>query len=374
MLKLLHTADLHLDAPLHSLGPLRNLRREDFLNTFKRIVELALAEQVDLFLVAGDLFDVPNPSSRVLGVVRAELARLAAAGVTSVLLPGTHDGVYGWSSIYRDGGMPHALVLTGDGVPPLGCRTVKGEQVHLYGGPYRGEAPALHLAGLQRVDAPGYHIGLLHGALEGSPEWDYREKDLRFTLDQTTAWDLDYLALGHYHRFQTLEISGRCLGCYPGTPEGKRFGENGERYVALVEVSHKASCVRAVAVQSRRLDVKSLDLSHLPTYADVVAAVNRFASPDLLLRLKLTGSLDVPLDTDALQAECEDGFFQLQLQDRTHCLDSDFARRLLNEQTIRGACLRRCRTLMEERPEDRDLIEMAWRELLSKFQTIGPQG
>jgi len=371
VLKLLHTADLHLDAALTALGPRREERRRDFLQTLARIVDLAIGEEVDLVLVAGDLFDVPHPSSRVLGVVRGELKRLQGHGILPVLLPGTHDGPYGSPSVYQDDSLAGALVLHSPGTEPVRCTTPKGRVAHLYGGGYCGGDSALHLGRMRRIEAPGYHVGLLHGALEGSPEWDCRDQDLPFGLAQATAWDLDYLALGHYHRFQTLTAAGRCLGCYPGSPEGKRFGENGPRFVALVEVEIRSARVRAVPVQRRRLQVETLDVSRFGSTAGLAAAISNLGGEDVLLRLDLVGSRDAPLDLIALQAECEDGFFFLRLEDQTRCLDSDFARRLLREETVRGQCLRRCRQLLDERPDDREIIEMAWRELLLQFQKAG---
>ena len=63
-------------------------------------IDLAIEERVDLFLIAGDLFDSNTQPRRSAERVAAELARLAAAKVRTVIIPGTHD-VYDRSSIYR---------------------------------------------------------------------------------------------------------------------------------------------------------------------------------------------------------------------------------------------------------------------------------
>ena len=57
MLRLLHTADVHLGARHADLGDRAAMQRERQFAAFVATVDLALAEKVDLVLIAGDLFD-----------------------------------------------------------------------------------------------------------------------------------------------------------------------------------------------------------------------------------------------------------------------------------------------------------------------------
>src|SRR6202142_4739785 len=98
MLRLLHTADLHLGARHTDLGERAAVLRERQFAAFKTSVELAMAEQVDIFLIAGDLFDSNTQPRRSVERVAAELGRLARAGIRTVVIPGTHDG-YGGASL-----------------------------------------------------------------------------------------------------------------------------------------------------------------------------------------------------------------------------------------------------------------------------------
>src|SRR6187549_3203067 len=100
MLRLLHTADVHLGARHADLGDAATAQRERQFAAFKAAVDLAIDQKLDLFLVAGDLFDSNTQPRRSVERVAAELARLAAARVRSVIVPGTHD-CYERSSIYR---------------------------------------------------------------------------------------------------------------------------------------------------------------------------------------------------------------------------------------------------------------------------------
>src|SRR5262249_50156598 len=87
------------------LGDAAATQRERQFAAFVASVDLAIAERVDLFLVAGDLFDSNVQPRRSVERVAHELARLVQARIRSVLAPGTHD-VYDRSSVYRAYDLP----------------------------------------------------------------------------------------------------------------------------------------------------------------------------------------------------------------------------------------------------------------------------
>ena len=100
MLRIIHTADVHLGARHDDLGEQAAAQRERQFAAFRAAIDLALAEKVDLFLIAGDLFDSNVQPRRSVERVAAELKRLADAKIRSVIIPGTHD-CYDRASIYR---------------------------------------------------------------------------------------------------------------------------------------------------------------------------------------------------------------------------------------------------------------------------------
>ena len=69
MIKFIHCADLHLDAPLN----LKVIWRHQFLKMFKTVLMKALRrlsiqrlkEEVDFVLIVGDLFDSENRTLRL---------------------------------------------------------------------------------------------------------------------------------------------------------------------------------------------------------------------------------------------------------------------------------------------------------------------
>lgn len=371
-IRCLHTADLHLDARFPSLGEKEGIRRADLLKTFERIVNLTIKTEVDLLLISGDLFDSSHPDPSTVARVQNELLRLVDRGITPVLLPGTHDPFAPKNSIYRRASFPGLILSEAQLTEPFKV-TVKGIDCYLYGFAYQsGKAKDL-LPSMKRRDLPGFHIGLLHGSKKGSPEWNYRNKDLPFDLADLADLRLDYIALGHYHTFETLQDeSGRTIAAYSGSPEGRRFGENGPRHCALVTLSAGGAQVDPLEVNSRILSEQEIDLSGIVTQEGVIAEILRSADPDLILRLRLIGTVETPLSLSPLLSACRDSFFWLELEDATRLYDSAYALRIEHEETVRGLFVRRMRRLIDESPpERRPIVEEAFREVLSRFTVAG---
>lgn len=67
---------MHLGAKLAFLGVKAPEHRERLLQAFRQSVSLALTEQVDLFLVGGDLFDSNYPAATTLNLVIQEFSKL----------------------------------------------------------------------------------------------------------------------------------------------------------------------------------------------------------------------------------------------------------------------------------------------------------
>ena len=95
MIKILHTADIHLDSPLKSLA----LRDEQLMHkvktatrtAFTRIVDTAIAENVAALLIAGDLYDGAQRSAKTAAFLTAQLDRLRLADIAVFYIKGNHD-------------------------------------------------------------------------------------------------------------------------------------------------------------------------------------------------------------------------------------------------------------------------------------------
>ena len=68
-----------------------NQRELDFERSFEAAVDLALAQEPDLVIWLGDVFDHPRPTYRSFRVAQRALARIRGHGIPAVVISGNHD-------------------------------------------------------------------------------------------------------------------------------------------------------------------------------------------------------------------------------------------------------------------------------------------
>ncbi len=222
MIKILHSADWHLDAPMsgHSPEATEYLRRE-LRKIPEKIGTLCKAESCDLLLLSGDLFDGAWSADTLRTVQKV----LADAAIPVFIAPGNHD-FYSPDSPYAAPGWSDNVTifknskLESIALEQLDCR--------IYGGGFTAmDCPAL-LQDFQAAGTEAYHIAVLHGEVDAAASaYDPISKE------QLKASALHYAALGHIHKGSSLR-AGETLCAWPGCPMGRGFDELGTKGVILV--------------------------------------------------------------------------------------------------------------------------------------------
>ncbi|MGQ4555764.1 DNA double-strand break repair protein Mre11 [Halobellus sp. GM3] len=107
MTRVIHTGDTHLGyRQYHS-----PTRRADFLDAFERVIEDAVADDVDAVIHAGDLFHDRRPElPDLLGTIRV-LRRLRDADIPFLAVVGNHESTRGgqWLDLFEDLGLGERL-------------------------------------------------------------------------------------------------------------------------------------------------------------------------------------------------------------------------------------------------------------------------
>ncbi|HYN49078.1 MAG TPA: DNA repair exonuclease [Candidatus Nanopelagicales bacterium] len=326
MLRLLHTADVHLGARHADLGEQAAAQRERQFAAFRATVDLALAEKVDLVLVAGDLFDSNTQPRRSVERVAAELKRLAEAAIRTVIIPGTHD-VYDGASVYRAydlaamAGLPpdtdRLVVLTPDRVDVL----IGTLDLVVHGRVFATKrAPRSPLADFSVAadERATWHVGMIHGSLRIPEKTEHDE--VVFTSEEVGASHLDYLALGHWHSTQRGR-AGATLWAYSGAPEPVAIDQDRAGSVLLVTLEERGGG-RHVTVEERRvgrtrferLEVDAVAVGSQPALVERLIAL---ADPDLVLDVRIIGVRpdDLDLATDEIEREVAERFFRVRVRD-----------------------------------------------------------
>jgi DNA repair exonuclease SbcCD nuclease subunit len=197
-LRVLHTADVHL---------------EDDGHVFQRIVDRALTDDVDLLLIAGDLFDHNRVPDETVAIVRRELRRLRQP---VVILPGNHDSLY--MNALHD---RHDLAAGASHVHVI--RQLNGETIDFpeLDAVVWGRAMDEHrqefrpLAHVPERDATRWCLAMAHGFFYAERQRPERSSPIFADEIRDTGWD--YIALGHQH-VQTDVSQGTVTAYYSGAP------------------------------------------------------------------------------------------------------------------------------------------------------------
>ena len=252
MIKLLHTADIHLDSPLKSLAlrdpDLRDRVQAATRGAFTRIVDTALDEEVSGLLIAGDLYDGAARSARTAAFLTAQFDRLREAGIPVFLIKGNHDAE---NPITGEVALPDNVhVFGGRG----GCVQLGDRDIWIHGVSFSGRhAPESLLPKFSPPVAGAVNIALLHSSLAGASGHDTYAP---CTVAELSAMGFDYWALGHIHKRQVHAKAPWIV--MPGTPQGRDIGEPGAQSATLLSIDDGRITVTKVPssqVEFLRLDV-----------------------------------------------------------------------------------------------------------------------
>lgn len=270
VMRIMHTSDWHLGCSLY--GRKRYEEAEAFLDWLSKLLE---EENIDVLLVAGDIFDTTTPSNRAQKLYYQFLCRVAESSCRHVVITaGNHDSpsflnaprellrhlqVYIVGSIGESPDDEVLLLKNPEGeaelivcaVPYLRDRDIRkveaGESVEDKGrkliegicSHYALRADAAQ-AIQNSLEKPVPIVAMGHLLVAGGKtvDGDGVRELYPGALAQVGA-DIfppvfDYVALGHLHNFQT--VAGRRNCCYSGAPLPMGFGEaSREKKVIKVE-------------------------------------------------------------------------------------------------------------------------------------------
>jgi exonuclease SbcD len=372
--RILHLADLHLGAAFPSIGERGAERARDFLAAFLRAVEYAAGEPrpVDLVVIAGDLFDTHDPEEGLVFQVVAALERLDRAGLPVLLVPGTHDSLSYRRSVYRRLRLPKsAHLFSGPTLAPGPELSVAGETVQIYGVAYDPSVSARPLRDFQPSGLADHHVAVLHAALQDSPNWKIRPTDLPITRAEIAASGLRYLALGHFHNFAEVR-EGRSVAVYPGTLEGKKFGENGGRSLVTATLSQSGVTIERAPWNARTLHEIAVDfqVGEIRDEAQLEARILAFAGDREIARVRLEGGSEFVFEPERLTKRLAPRFFHVEVDDRTYVLNAALLARFRDEATVRGVFVRSMLARVERAPDPaaRETASLALRLGLAEFQ------
>ena len=332
MVKILHTADLHLDSPNSSLGlaaaeSIRNEQRR----VFAKMMKYASENAVDMVLISGDLFDGKYISNETKNLVKSTFAELACP---VVIAPGNHDP-YNTVSLY------HSDEL--------------GENVYVF------SSEEMQIFDFDNIGISVCGYAFMTDRLEHSPISDFVPRRTLYPLVLCAHADLGatfskyapvsiadiekcnfaYAALGHIHNEpENLPASIK----YCGFPTGRSYDELGDGGAYLVTLDGDKVSTEKIVFSEHRFLKESLDVSSAASNTDIERIIREYVEAksygdQTSLYLELCGTLPFSLTPDISRLSAmELPLRQLRLKDSTTALPD--TKYLQEDLTLRGELYR----------------------------------
>jgi exonuclease SbcD len=232
-LTFIHAADLHLDSPFKGMEAnvppaLFERMKESTFRSFARIIDKAIAKRVDFVVLSGDLYDAETRSLRAQIFVRDQLSRLHHYHIPVYIIHGNHDHLGGsWAAIdFTDN-----VHIFKESYVERKAYYRDGElMAYLYGFSYCQKAVTENMTRqYQKEEGAPFHIGLLHGSIDGNNE---HSRYAPFSVNELAEKGFDYWALGHIHKRSIVSEEPPII--YPGNIQGRHRKETGEKGCYLV--------------------------------------------------------------------------------------------------------------------------------------------
>lgn len=272
MPRIIHAADIHLDSPLQGLGRLGNVDlaaelRAATRRAYDNLVRLCIDEKAHLLVIAGDVYDGDWRSYETGEYFVRGLRRLRDSGIEVALLYGNHDAE---SSITKRLTLPDGVRVLSTSEPESVEFADLGVVVHGQGYDVREVLENLAQHYPHRRDG-WVNVGVLHTGVQGIAG---HARYAPCTVDDLTACEYEYFALGHIHQ-RGAQAEGDNPVWFSGNLQGRHPRETGPKGALVVDVEPRAPAqVRFAECDVARWEVLEPDLAHCEDFEDVVDAMN----------------------------------------------------------------------------------------------------
>ena len=261
-IKVLHCADLHFDTPFKELSKeVSDTSKNELLEVFKNIIDLAIDENIEVLLIAGDVFDNLTVNKNTLFFISDQIRRIN--NIKVFISPGNHDP-YNEKSFYNIINWPeNVYIFNGD----MEFKEVKELNLIIWGAGFRSNYENETLLRGINVDNDKINIMLLHGEITSS---NSKNEYNPIYINDIYNSNIDYIALGHRHKFSGILKEGMTTYAYSGCPQGRGFDEEGEKGVVIGEVYRGGTNLRFFSVCKRKYVTKEINITGTNNYDEVI--------------------------------------------------------------------------------------------------------
>ncbi|WP_455031244.1 metallophosphoesterase family protein [Oribacterium sp.] len=378
MVKLIHTADLHLDSAFRSRFTKEEAenRRQKQLMAWKELLSFAVEKKVQGILIAGDLFDGPVVSHGTMDFFLSTIAEHPE--ISFFYLRGNHDtentfryqenlpkNLFLFSEKGKKYRLNDRLLLAGveygtkdisfgenegttQGAGQAAEQAVGLENVRGAEALSKNEAESEEESKFLKLKEEDCNILLLHGALyQGTPKGDSLQGEEGIFLKNLEKLPLSYIALGHIHKGGEGKLNNGALWAYPGCLQGRGFDEEGEKGFLYLKVEEEKKEIHKELIpikqgEFRILEIELLEdegtLACLKKIEEEMEKAGISKEDSLRIILKGKKGLEQERNLRYLQLQLQDSVFFLEIQDESEL--SWNREEAMKEKSLKGEFLR----------------------------------
>ncbi|MGQ9706583.1 MAG: metallophosphoesterase family protein [bacterium] len=308
MIKIGHSADLHIGA---SFSPNGEYFRKILLKDFERLCETCFNENIDILLISGDLFDSNFVSKIALLTVINGFEILSKNGIRTLILPGTHDKLTKDSIYYQFPDISNLFIIG------LNFNEHYDEKTGVYitGNAYIGDDVGKRaLKGLTPKKDALLNIALIHASLERP---DIKKDDMMISQDEIINSGFDYIALGHWHRYQVIR-STKPVAIYPGSiePLSKDEQETGSIVILEYDETNKELSYKRIEIGTLKTMIKEVELLSNDKTAELAKEIKPLLNKNIILTIRLKGMIkpDEEIDIEGIEEQFSNDFFAINIE------------------------------------------------------------
>ena len=378
MVKLIHTADLHLDSAFRSRFTKEEAenRRQKQLMAWKELLSFAVEKKVQGILIAGDLFDSPVISHGTMDFFLSTVSEHPE--ISFFYLRGNHDtentfryqenlpkNLFLFSEKGKKYRLNDRLLLAGveygtkdisfgenegatQGAGQAAEQGVGQENAHGAEALSKSESESEEESKFLKLKEEDCNILLLHGALyQGTPKGEAVQGEEGIFLKNLEKLPLSYIALGHIHKGGEGRLNNGALWAYPGCLQGRGFDEEGERGFLYLKVEEEKKEIRKEFIPIKQGEFRILEIELLEDEGTLaclkkieVEMEKAGIAKEDSLRIILKGKkgLEQERNLRYLQLQLQDSVFFLEIRDE--CELSWNREEAMKEKSLKGEFLR----------------------------------
>ena len=321
-IKILHTADIHFDTPFSGMTPKEALKsKEELKQVFEKIIKITLEKEIDILLIAGDIFDNISVNKSTLYFIKNCFENISRVKV--FISPGNHDPFNG-KSFYSIVNWPiNVHIFKGD----MESIILKDLNTVVWGAGFNtSHVKQSLLKDVKRVDEYN-NIMVLHGEItttKGANDYN------PITEEDITKSNMDYIALGHRHKFSEVKKVENTYYSYSGCPQGRGFDELEDKGIVLIELKDRFIESEFIRTSIRNYHEKEINIQGCFGYSEVknkiISEIPSHERKNNFYKVILRGEIveEFALNEEVLKELLKDEFYFVKVIDKSEIkLDVD---------------------------------------------------